>query len=91
MMKGRRWISPWPAVLALILFGAWMGLALFHTHTDEASCPVCKELQTCQAVLVHHAESPRPADVREPVTRDAPVADRCQITPLPPGRAPPTT
>jgi len=90
MVKSRRWISPWPAVLALVLFGVWMGLALFHVHADEASCPICKELQTCQAVLVHHAESPRPADLREPLAHDAPATHHCQVIPLPTGRAPPT-
>ena len=75
-------------LLALLLFGAWLGSAVLHEHPGPP-CQICKDLQASQADVVSPLAPPRvdtpPERLADAVAAEAPALP----TATPTGRGPP--
>jgi hypothetical protein len=78
------------ALLALILFAAWIGSAWLHAHAADPSCQICKALHASQANLVGPGGSPAPLESSGRVAAPAAPATGILDETIPQGRAPPT-
>jgi hypothetical protein len=76
------------ALLALLLFGAWLGSAVLHEHPGPP-CQICKDLQASQLDVTSSVEPPRvdapPEPLAEAVAPDHPTL----LLAAPTGRGPP--
>jgi len=89
MMRSRS-TSRVVGLLALLLFGAWLGSAVLHEHPGPP-CQICKDLQASQADVVTPLAPPRVDSPPEPLA-DAVAHDCPALHPAAPtGRGPPLT
>jgi hypothetical protein len=89
MMRFSRRHRGLPALLALLLIGAWVCIGVVHEHNGGPSCQICNALQFTAAVVVDPVTLTSPTVALTPV---APTPLPVAATPYfstPPGRAPP--
>lgn len=78
------------AALALAVFLAWMGGALFHFHAGSAlGCKTCQALQANQAELPVQGHATRSLATCERVAATSPAQAVEVLLLVPQGRAPP--
>jgi hypothetical protein len=78
-----------PALLALLLIGAWVCIGIVHEHDGSPTCQICNALQFTAAVVVAPVALVAPTEQVQPL---APASLPNAATPYlstPPGRAPP--
>jgi hypothetical protein len=76
------------ALLALLLFGAWLGSAVLHEHPGPP-CQICKDLQASQLDVTSSVEPPC-LDAPPERLAEAGAPDRPALLPAAPtGRGPP--
>ncbi|HEX5029839.1 MAG TPA: hypothetical protein VFX78_00105 [Candidatus Eisenbacteria bacterium] len=76
------------ALLALLLFGAWLGSAVLHEHPGPP-CQICKDLQASQADVVSALDPPRVDSPPERLADAAVVESPALLLAAPTGRGPP--
>ena len=88
MLRSRRHLGL-PALLALLLIGAWVCIGVVHEHNGAPTCQICNALQFSAAVVVTPVALVEPTVATQPL---APAPLPAAATPYlstPPGRAPP--
>jgi len=89
MLRARKPLAL-PALLALLLIGAWVCIGVFHEHSGSPTCQICNALQFTAADVVSPAGLKAPAEVARalaPATLPAAISSEVST---PQGRAPPT-
>jgi hypothetical protein len=76
------------ALLALLLFGAWLGSAVLHEHPGPP-CQICKDLQASQVDVVSPLDPPRLDSPPERLTEAVVVENPALLLAAPTGRGPP--
>ncbi len=80
-----------PALIALVVFLAWLGAGVVHQHPAGPSCQLCKLIHNAPADLVRRAAAPEPNQVFERILPGSSTAITHLDPIIPRGRAPPTT
>jgi len=75
-------------LLALLLFGAWLGSAVLHEHPGPP-CQICKDLQASQADIVSSLDPPRADSPPERLADVIPSGQPALLLAAPTGRGPP--
>ena len=89
MMRLSRRHRGLPALLALLLIGAWVCIGVVHEHNGGPTCQICSALQFSAAVVVAPVTLADPTVALQPVApAPLPVAGTPFLS-TPPGRAPP--
>lgn len=76
------------ALLALLLFGAWLGSAVLHEHPGPP-CQICKDLQASQADVVAPLDPPRVDSPPERLAEASAPEHPALLLAAPTGRGPP--
>ncbi|MEK7314883.1 MAG: hypothetical protein AAB011_01785 [Candidatus Eisenbacteria bacterium] len=89
MLRGLRRTLWFPAALALLLIGVWVGVGLVHEHTGTPTCQICNVTPFGSADLVAPIVMAEPAAA--PLLTALPILPSAARPhpPIPPGRAPP--
>lgn len=88
MMRTRRLLRTVPALLALLLFGAWLGSSVLHEHPGPP-CQICKDLSASQAVVASPVEPPRSDAPPERLVDSHATSRVARLLSIPAGRGPP--
>jgi hypothetical protein len=88
MFRERRFLSV-AALSALVLLGGWIAGAVFHEHSGDPTCQVCKLIHSGAADVVNPVELPAIETVSVAVPQPAAEPLRTAPPSTPPGRAPP--
>ena len=77
-----------PALVALLLFGIWVGAAILHEHPG-APCQICRDLQASQVDVASPVEPPRVEAPPERLAESEPSTLVALLLTVPEGRGPP--
>jgi hypothetical protein len=89
MMRTSRRHLGLPALLALLLIGAWVCIGVVHEHDGSPTCQICNALQGSAAVVVTPVALVEPTVAVQPLTPTPLPAAATPTLSTPPGRAPP--
>ena len=89
MMRTPRRRLGLPALLALLLIGAWVCIGLVHEHNGSPTCQICNALQFAAADVVAPIAPMEPAAELQPITPASLPNAATPYLSTPPGRAPP--
>jgi hypothetical protein len=88
MMRTRRLLRTVPALIALLLFGAWLGSSVLHEHPGRP-CQICKDLSASQADIASPVEPPRSDAPPERLADSRATSHVARLLHIPAGRGPP--
>ena len=78
-----------PALLALLLIGAWVCIGVVHEHNGSPTCQICNALQFAAAIPVAPISLDAPTEqAQAPAAAPVPIAAAAYRS-TPQGRAPP--